>query len=148
MNYNDEFYHHGIKGMKWGVRRYQKKNGSLTALGKKLRKAASKYQKEKKQKAEAKKAIEAKAKRTVRDMSDQELAAAIRRLEMEKRYKDLSPEKTAKGKAFVSRVLEKSGENIATQLTTYVMGDAVNKIFKDIYKDVAIINPKKGQKDK
>ena len=26
--------HHGIKGQKWGVRRYQNKNGSLTALGK------------------------------------------------------------------------------------------------------------------
>ena len=28
-------YHHGIKGMKWGVRRYQKEDGSLTAAGKK-----------------------------------------------------------------------------------------------------------------
>ena len=27
--------HWGIKGMKWGVRRYQNKDGSLTALGKK-----------------------------------------------------------------------------------------------------------------
>jgi hypothetical protein len=33
-NYN-EFYHHGIKGQKWGVRRYQKKDGSLTSAGKK-----------------------------------------------------------------------------------------------------------------
>lgn len=28
-------YHHGVKGMKWGVRRYQNKDGSLTPAGKK-----------------------------------------------------------------------------------------------------------------
>lgn len=33
--YSGELYHHGVKGMKWGVRRYQKKDGSLTKLGKK-----------------------------------------------------------------------------------------------------------------
>lgn len=31
----DEFYHHGIKGQKWGVRRYQNTDGSLTVAGKK-----------------------------------------------------------------------------------------------------------------
>ena len=31
----NELYHHGIKGMKWGVRRYQNKDGSLTSAGKK-----------------------------------------------------------------------------------------------------------------
>ena len=32
--YNSELYHHGIQGMKWGVRRYQNEDGSLTEEGK------------------------------------------------------------------------------------------------------------------
>ena len=32
---NDELYHYGIKGQKWGVRRYQNKDGTLTSAGKK-----------------------------------------------------------------------------------------------------------------
>lgn len=30
-----ELYHHGVKGMHWGIRRYQNKDGSLTPAGKK-----------------------------------------------------------------------------------------------------------------
>lgn len=35
MMYPSYLAHYGIKGMKWGVRRYQNKDGSLTAAGKK-----------------------------------------------------------------------------------------------------------------
>ena len=48
-----ELYHAGVKGMKWGVRRFQKKDGSLTPAGKKrysstsLRSAMARRQNEK-----------------------------------------------------------------------------------------------------
>ena len=32
-SYNNELYHWGIKGMKWGVRRFQNKDGTLTPAG-------------------------------------------------------------------------------------------------------------------
>lgn len=37
MTYPNELYHYGVKGMKWGVRRYQNKDGTYTSAGKKRR---------------------------------------------------------------------------------------------------------------
>lgn len=46
---NDELCHHGIKGMRWGIRRFQKKDGTLTAAGKKRYSDDDSVEKEKSQ---------------------------------------------------------------------------------------------------
>lgn len=145
--------HHGILGMKWGVRRFQNKDGTRTAAGKKRYKsdndAESKTDKTKSTKPK---------KRTLNDLSDDELLTKIKRLELEKRYAELAnqvnPPKSTRGKDFTLRVLEKIGENslvnIGTQAANKALGTAINKAFKVDSDDTVnrIVNPNKGQSDK
>lgn len=63
----DELYHHGIKGQKWGVRRYQNPDGSLTAAGKKRHNSDN-----------------------VNKMSNEELRQKVNRMNNEQRYIELT----------------------------------------------------------
>lgn len=81
-----ELYHWGIKGQKWGLRRYQNKDGSLTAAGKK-RYAKLEAEMEKLGGKSAGDAGASKAK-SVSDMTDDEINAKINRMNLEKRYNE------------------------------------------------------------
>lgn len=80
---DEELYHWGIKGMKWGVRRYQNPDGTLTAAGKK-RYGDGGTGDEKPEYAPKT------PKKKASDYSDEELRAQINRMQMEKQYRDLA----------------------------------------------------------
>lgn len=103
---NGELFHWGVKGMKWGVRRYQNKDGSLTPRGRKRQKELSADEKER-----ASRKNDLKNRRT---MSDAELRKKIERLKMEKEFKNLTNEDINSGKTFVNEIMSSAGKKVLT----------------------------------
>ena len=145
--YQDELYHYGIKGMKWGIRRTAAQLGHVikdkAKKGYQAVKKASNIHKANKRAEEAAKIARQRAKITnPKKLTTEELNARIKRLQLEKTYKDLMKDtETAKrGKNFVMDVLETSGKNLLTQVGNHYGAKALNRA---IGEDVIFANNKK-----
>ena len=123
-----ELYHHGVLGMKWGVRKARKTSSSSKKPAKKnddTPRGLKKFLKKNK-------TVEKSRKKSIRELTDEELREKINRIQLEKQYKTLMEEgnqqKSKRGKDLALRVLEKSGENIATQILNHYGAKIANNL--------------------
>ena len=134
---NNELMHYGVPGMKWGVRRTpaqlgrKKTSASKSLFGKKKTKPKAKSESSKKETAPKKK--------SVKEMSDEELNAAISRLQLEQRYKELSPQKVSMGKKIAKTILNDvfvpAATDVGRQMVKSTLARAGNKTLGEVFKD-------------
>ena len=146
----EDLVHHGVKGQRWGVIR-KKASAGRAATAKALkktgrftvdasRKTASSVRKAKQAhdarvagKVEAKKAAKARKKfanRGYKKISDTELQSRIKRLEQEKRYRELKADRhLVRGREVTRSILENSLTKAGTYAATKAMKTAFDKSF-------------------
>lgn len=116
-----ELYHSGIKGMKWGIRRYQNKDGSLTPAGRK------RYGNDDVETSKPKP-------KTVKDMTDAEIRSAIARKQLENQYLQYHPE-PVKPESFAKKFIDQAVKPAAINAGRDFIEKSLKKVTGDILKD-------------
>ena len=123
---NNELTHHGILGMKWGVRRTPEQLGHKTGNGKK---GSGDGKTEK---------AGQKTRRRASSMSDDELRSRINRLNMEEQYDNLVARQKSRGTSVVKTLLSNAAKDLAQQSLAKLVSKAVGRMFADKEKEFDI----------
>ena len=136
---NDELMHYGVPGMKWGVRRTPAQLGRKKTSSSKSIFEKKKPKPKPKAKSESSKKETAPKPKSVKEMSDDELNSAIRRMQLEQTYASLSPKKVSTGKAVAKRILNNivvpAAEDVGRQMVKTALTRAGNKTLSEVFKD-------------
>lgn len=111
----NQLYHHGIQGQKWGIRRYQKPDGTRTPAGKK-RDAINEPAKSEDHiisRQDKNKAPEG--------LSNEQLRKLNERLQLEATYKNLTTEKIQKSESFVKKAIKDAAGQALTEFSKGIM---------------------------
>jgi len=129
--------HHGIMGLKWGVRRYRGSDGRVVpdryvapAKAAQLRKEGGSTPSVNSSTTQGAK------KQNASEMSFTELKNAVERLNLEKQYKALTAKEVSPGKKFINSVLNDSGKRAATTLTTKYLIKGGDKAIQELLKAI------------
>lgn len=122
---NNELTHWGIKGMKWGVRRYQNKDGSLTPAGKKRLSKIDKKSERDGWSEDATSAAKLKTK-TVKQLSNAELRKLNERTRLEQEYKNLNKQRTSAGQKVVNEILTGAAKDTAKSYVSKYMRQGID----------------------
>ena len=115
MNTNDYLMHHGIKGQKWGVRRFQNPDGTRTAAGK---------NREKENRIDHDKLVKSTDAKALYEnrgqLSDRELQDRLNRLRNEQELKRMA-DNSSNGKSTAKKILKDNGKELAKELSKNAM---------------------------